>query len=399
MRRVLLLIVFAAGCGRADPPPAVAPGPRLAWAWEAPRPGAAVAAPLPTADAVYLAAVHPEGFRLSGAVYALDPAIGKVRWTFDRDGDMLPTASPPLLAGGRLLVGEGMHANFACRLYALDPTTGKEHWTADTGDHVEGGAAVAGDLLVFPAGNDGVIAVEPATGKVRWRFAEDLHIDSTPAVVGDRLYVGSGPSRKFRDAAVVCLDAKTGRPVWRTPAPLPAWAEPVVHADRVYVGLGNGRLTEGAKPPDTPAGGLACYDSPTGANLWTFPVGDAVFGRPVVGGGRVVFGSRDGHLYGVSPDGQTSWKRAMGGPVMAGVEVDRRGWVYAVSVHGRLVCLDGGSGSPLWEHDLARGGAVPHAYAAPRLLGDRLYVAAELRSPGASAGVVTLFCFELPPEG
>lgn len=392
---VLLIVVAAAGCGRPEPhlPPAV--GPRLLWAWEAPRPGAVVAAPLATADAVYLAAVHPEGFRLAGAVYAVDPATGKRRWAFDRDGEMLPTASPPLVAGGRLFVGEGMHANFACRLYALDPTTGRQQWTADTGDHVEGGAAVAGDLVVFPAGNDGIIAVEPATGKVRWRFAEDLHIDTTPAVAGDRLYVGSGPSRKFREKAILCLDARTGRPVWRTPAPLPVWGEPVVHADGVYVGLGNGRLTEGVRPPDTPAGALACYAAADGSNTWTYPVGDAVFGRPAVVGSRVVFGSRDGHLYGLTLDGRPVWKVPMGGPVMAGVAAEG-GKAYAVSVPGRLVCVDADDGREVWRHELARGGATPHAYAAPRVADGRLVVAAELRPPGSSAGVVTLSCFDLP---
>ena len=99
------------------------PDPRLRplWTFDAPQPGASVAAPLIAPDAVYLAAVHARGIKLSGAVYCLDLATGKRRWTYTRDGAMLPTASSPLLAGGRLYLGEGMHANFACRAAEMRP--------------------------------------------------------------------------------------------------------------------------------------------------------------------------------------------------------------------------------------------------------------------------------------
>src|SRR5262249_3176545 len=147
------------------PPPPPTTGPQLVWAFEAPRPGAAVAAPLVADDAVYLAAIHARGFSLTGAVYALDPATGKQKWAFDRDGDMLPTASAAVLAGGRLFLGEGMHRNFVCQFYCLAPATGKPVWTAGTSDHIEGGPAVEGGTVFFPAGNDGVYARDAATGK------------------------------------------------------------------------------------------------------------------------------------------------------------------------------------------------------------------------------------------
>src|SRR5262249_49329613 len=158
---------------------------------------------------------------------------------------------------------------------------------------------VDGDAVYFPAGNDGLFALDAATGKERWNFRADLHIDSTPAVESGRGYVGSGPGRRFKAAEGGCLDAATGRPAGRTPGNLPAWASPAVAGGHVFAGLGNGRLTKGAESPEVPAGALACLDASTGAILWTFPARDAVFGRPVVVGERVVFGSRDGHLYGL----------------------------------------------------------------------------------------------------
>jgi outer membrane protein assembly factor BamB len=354
-----------------------------------------VAAPLTTPDAVYLAAIHARGFRLSGAIYAINPQTGKPLWTFDRDGGMLPTASSPHLTDGRLLIGEGMHANFACRLYCLDPASGKPCWHFETGDHIEGGVAVEGDTVFFPAGNEGVYAVDSASGQPKWNWRDDLHIDTTPMVEGGRLYVGTGPSRRHTATRVVCLDTRTGNPVWRTPVNLPAWAPPVVAGNRLFVGLGNGRLMEGARPPESPAGAMACFDKTIGTHLWTFPVSDAVFGRPVVLDDRIVFGSRDGRLYGVTFDGRELFQIDVGGPVIAGLAADE-GLVFAASVSGRVTCIDPSDGREVWRHELAVQNVTPHVYAMPRVLAGRLYVAGEVRTAGSEVGIVTLYCFELP---
>src|SRR5580692_12267393 len=168
-------------------------GPRLVWVFEAPHPGFVVASPLISDTAVFLATGHTSGFHRRGAVYAIDPITGKSKWVFDRGGEMLPTASTPLLVGDRLFVGEGLHSNFACRLQCLDPRTGTAKWSFPTGDHIEGGAAVVDDTIIFPAGNDGLYALDSNTGKQKWNFSAGLHIDSTPWIENGRVFVGSGP--------------------------------------------------------------------------------------------------------------------------------------------------------------------------------------------------------------
>jgi outer membrane protein assembly factor BamB len=399
---LLALLAVAAAVGLAvvfwpkpPAPPLPSSGLRLAWVFEASQPGSPIAAPLITPGAVFLAVTHARGFRLSGAVYALDPATGKPRWKFDRDGEMLGTVSSPALAGGRLFLGEGLHANNLCRLHCLDATTGKPRWDFQTGDHIESGPVVADGTVFFAAGNDGVYALDADTGNRKWNFRADLHIDSCPWVEGGRVYVGSGPSRKFPTMQVVCLDASTGSPVWRTPVKLPAWGSPVVAGNRVFVGLGNGRLTQPAQPPETPAGALACFDAATGTELWTVPVGDAVFGRPAVGGDRVVFGSRDGALYGLSFDGKELFRLPMGGPVMASPTA-AGDCLYAVSVPGRVVCVHPADGAEVWRYELAQRGRKPEAYAPPRMSGRRLFAAAEMQPGGEGVGVASLFCFEMP---
>lgn len=401
MRRPLLILAAvgtAAGVllalrSRPAPVPAAPAAPRPAWVFEAPQPGSVIAAPCVTPDAVYLAVTHYRGRGRVGTVYALDPATGKTRWSHDADGGMLATASTPTVSGGRLYVGDGMHADFACRLHCLDAASGKALWSFPVGNHIEGEPVVDGDTVYFPAGNDGLYALDAARGHPSWNFRGDLHIDSRPCVAGGRVFVGSGLSRRFRDHQVVCLDARSGNPVWRTPVDLPAWGGPVVAGDRVFVGLGNGRLTESAHPPETPAGGLACLDRDSGKLVWVFRTGDAVFGRPLVVGDRVVFGSRDGNLYGVALDGTERFRVAMGGPVVASPTADV-GLVLAVSVPGRVVCVDPADSREVWRLELGRPGAEPLVFSAPVVDNGRLYVAAEMTAGGV--GIVSLFCFHLP---
>lgn len=382
---VLALALRSHPIGPVDEPPL-----RLVWTFEAPQPGFVVGAPVIADDAIFLAVGHPRGFQQRGAVYALNPATGKPKWVYDHNGEMLHSASTPLLSGGQLFVGEGLHNNFSCRLHCIDVHTGQAHWTFPTSDHIEGGAAVMDGLVIFPAGNDGLYALDAKDGRPKWNFRADLHIDSTPFVNEGRVFAGSGPSRRFDTLQVVCLEAASGQPVWRTPVKLPAWGAPVVAGGRVFVGLGNGRLTE---PAPQPAGGLACLDVKTGALLWMFPVADAVFGRPAVVGERVVFGSRDGNLYGLTFDGKEAFRIPMGGPVMAPPVVDG-GRVYAVAVPGRMTCVNAADGRELWRYELNQRGSEPRVYAGPRVAGRRLFVAGEMMA--GQAGVICLHCFELP---
>ena len=369
-------------------------GPTVVWVFEAPRAGGIVAAPWVADDAIYVSAFHPHGFRMTGAVYALDPATGKRRWTFDAGGRMLATASAPVLADGRLYVGEGMHGHFACHLYCLDPTTGKQTWAVETTDHVESTATVADGAVYFGAGNDGVYAVDAATGQERWRFSGDLHVDAQPAVSHGRVIVGSGPSRLYKTLRVVSLDAKTGGVVWRADTDLPAWGSPRAAGGRVFVGLGNGRLMEGAKPPETPRGAVLCLDEATGeralarsmrrtrsssSRRWT-----ATASTSARATGTCMCVKAD--------DGQLVYRVPMGGPVIAPPTV-ADGKVYAVTVGGKLRCLDAADGRELWGWDLkARVKFEPLVFGAVRVSGGRVYVAAEIQT--GAGGSACLYCLE-----
>ena len=306
---------------------------------------------------------------------------------------MRPTASAPVRAGDRVYVGEGMHANFVCNLYCLNATTGVPHWTFQTGDHIESTPTVVSDTVFFAAGNDGVYALNATTGDKLWQFTADLHIDASPFVVNQRVIVGSGPSRLFKNLQVVALDINTGNPLWRTAVDIPAWGSPRVARGRVYIGLGNGRMTEPAKPPETPAGALLCLDEATGRELWKIKTDDAVFQQPTVDGDRVYFGTRDGYVYVANAEtGEVIHRVAMGGPIIAPPTV-ANGRVYVVTMNGLLKCLNRADATEIWQFDIRSHTKMePLVIAAPRVHDGKLYVAAELE--GGAGRTATLYCMQ-----
>ncbi|OWK46363.1 PQQ-binding-like beta-propeller repeat protein [Fimbriiglobus ruber] len=392
---VVVIGVVAYLCGLFKPADTPVPNtqPATVWVYEVPHRGGFVAAPWVEGETIYATAVLTRGLRLAGAAYAIDPATGKSRWTFDGDHQMLATASAPVYADGRVYFGEGMHANFVCNLYCLDAATGQKVWTFETSDHVEATPTVADGVVYFGAGNDGVYALDAKTGAKKWQFTAELHVDVSPFVSGGRVYFGSGPSRRYKSFQVVCLNAETGAPVWRVPTDLPAWGGPRVANGRVYVGLGNGRLTEGAKPPEKPAGALLCLSADDGHTLWTVPAADAVFQQPTLDGDRVYFGSRDGNLYAVHADsGAVLYKVPVGGPVISPPAV-ADGVVYVAAMNGHVRGLAAADGRELWHIDLAnKTKTEPLVVAAVRASRGRVYVAAELQT--GAGGMATIYCLK-----
>jgi outer membrane protein assembly factor BamB len=369
----------------------------VAWTFEARKRGAIVSSPLVSAGRVYIPAVHSTVFDNSGAVYCLDQATGKLLWQFDDGGKMLHTYSSPCLADGRLYVGEGMHANYSCKLYCLDAATGRKHWHFMAEDHIESSPCVAGGKVFFGAGDDGLYALDAISGKECWHFQGPYHFDGSLTVTGRRLFAGSGVSRQNRTMAALCINTDNGKLLWRSHMNLPAWGSPVVSGEEVFFGLGNGRLQTAAVLPEKPAGALVCLKRADGECRWRYDVSDAVLARAAVGPGHVYFGARDGLCYCLDQgSGELIWKEDLGSPVTTSPALlnDR---LYVIASAGRLYCLDAARGTIRWAFDVASfSGATPQLFSSPAVISDpgvdgrsrRIIFGSELVVPGGNAAVV-----------
>jgi outer membrane protein assembly factor BamB len=304
-------------------------------------------------DRVYIAAVHSNPYRPSGALYCLDRATGNVRWSFNNDGKMKEVFSSPCIADGRVYIGEGFHQHRNCRVYCLDAVTGKKLWDFSTGSHTESSPSVVAGKVYIGAGDDGLYCLD-TDGKERWHL-EGLHVDAPPLVVGGRVYGGSGIGDVYRETMLFCVDAEKGTEVWpRVPVDLPIWGMPTLDGDRLLVALGNGNFLSSA---DTPAGAVLAVAAGTGQRLWRCDVPDAVLGRPAVDAAAVYFGCRDGFAYAADRgDGKVKWKTDLHSAIVASpalLEFGKERRLYLASSEGRVGRLNPADGREMATFDIA----------------------------------------------
>jgi polyvinyl alcohol dehydrogenase (cytochrome) len=177
-------------------------------------------------------------------------------WTFSSsNGDFTGT---PTVADGTLVAGTTLGT-----VYALDAVTGKLRWSRDTGQQVNGSAAIdldapGGPTVFIPVARTGsphLLALSLANGAVRWDSVLSsqprAYVYGSPTFWRGSVYIGtSGTEFDESDGArgsVVSLNEANGRLRWRTYTVPPGhdggavWSTPAIDTatGRLYVGTGN----------------------------------------------------------------------------------------------------------------------------------------------------------------
>ena len=317
-----------------------------------------------TPDRVLFGGIRRKGFESAGVLVCVDRATGKQAWAYT-DAEMKTVYSTPVVAGGRVFVGEGLHTDPDCRLLCLDATTGQKLWEKRTTSHTEGAPAVADGKVYFSAGDDGLYCLTTDGGEV-WHFRgreQGLHVDSPVVVANGRVYAGSG----YQTLAAFALDAATGQPVWRKELPLRSFGQPLVLADQVIYGLGTGNLSfdlstepePGRANEVKPAGAVVCLDAATGDEVWTHDLPRSVHTHLSADGRAVFAACRDGWVYALSrADGRQLWRFSYAQPITTGTAAaayTRFGFgvaVYSASPTGGVYAHDPLSGKLLWSRDI-----------------------------------------------
>jgi outer membrane protein assembly factor BamB len=222
---------------------------------------------------------------LDGLVAAVSVGQGKVRWTTK----IGPTESSPLIAAGRVYVGD-----WRGNVYALNEATGKIVWSAQTGGKVKAGVAYAAGRIFVGSYDGHVYAFDARTGKQVWRASAQPRLGSTatfystPAVAYGRVYLGS------TDGKVYSFGATSGKLRWSHGTGGYVYSSPAVWNRRVYSGSYDHHFY--------------CFDAATGDVRWSFDANGPISGSATVIDGAVYFATLDGRTYGLNAlTGRQEW--------------------------------------------------------------------------------------------
>ena len=202
-------------------------------------------------------------------LYAYSPE-GSVKWTFAAEGSIV--SSPKIGPDGTIYFGSGVTDSAPVAMGFPAPVTSNTFY-----------------------------ALNP-NGTEKWQFKTldgnaNSKIYSTPALAKDgTIYFGSRAS----DSRIYALD-EFGNVKWAVQKPgQEIYSSPALSPDEstVYVGVGSE---------------LIAFDTNTGAERWTLNTGNFIGSSPAVtSDGNIYFGSNDGSVYGVDPDGNQIWSKALG---------------------------------------------------------------------------------------
>ncbi|MBA3347454.1 MAG: PQQ-binding-like beta-propeller repeat protein [Actinobacteria bacterium] len=252
--------------------------------------------------------------QLEGEVIAFAAGFGKVRWRTK----LGPTESSPLVANGRVYVGD-----WRGRVYALDEGTGRVRWTFQADGRVKGAVTLSGNRLYAATYEGYLYAIDVRTGKQIWRTRSQDRLGgrgqfySTPAAAYGRVYIGS------TDGKLYSYGATTGRLIWSQGTGGFVYSSPAVWRQKVYVGSYSGRFT--------------AFDAATGDTIWEFDADAEISGSPTVLNGVVYFATLEEQTYALDArNGKLLWQFADGKYTPVVADADRLYLVGLARVYGMV---------------------------------------------------------------
>jgi outer membrane protein assembly factor BamB len=223
---------------------------------------------------------------LNGEVVAFYVGSGGIRWV-KRIG---PTESSPLIAEGRVFVGD-----WNGKVYAFNANTGRLKWTYRTGGKVKGGLAYAAGRVYLGSYDHHVYALRARDGKLVWRasaqarFGSSATFYSTPAVAYGRVYIGG------TDGKVYSYGASSGKLRWSHSTGGYVYASPAIWNRLVLAG--------------SYSGDFYAFDAATGDVRWRFHANGPISGSATVVAGIVYFATLKGRTYALNAKtGKLVWQ-------------------------------------------------------------------------------------------
>ncbi|TFH31786.1 MAG: hypothetical protein E4H00_02800 [Myxococcales bacterium] len=197
-------------------------------------------------------------------------------------------------------------------------TTPSPAWTYQTGARVFASPIVGQDGTVYVGSLDGQFVALNPDGTLKWRYSAGQKIYPSALVAGASVIFGT------HQQELVSLSLE-GQPRWKLPLQDVVDASATLGPDgRVYV------VANGAYAVDL-----------LGRLHWHKPTADHVRTAPVIHPARlVIFGTTEGSLIALRPDGSLAWEVALGGALEGAASVGDDGQIYAGTGRGEIVQVD-----------------------------------------------------------
>lgn len=320
----------------------------------------------------------------SCTLFAVDAQTGRRRWSRWLGDPLMsqPAANAELVFSGHIIDGEspgglepgttgfGVGDGRRYAFTALALANGRPRWTRRiSADVMNAPVLDAAEGTVLFTTMDGVVwKLDQRTGRVRWR--QRLGATSAPWLEGERVHVTvrvrEDGQRKERATVLAKSDGETLAQYDAVDARFATRPDTSVQSGWGYEGS-RATIVDG-RSYQTIGNEVQSRDATTGELLWrrryaeASPRADRPASPPAIAGSQLVFGTREGVLYGLDIDtGMTTWAYEVGEPIVTQPTV-AHGWVYAATARGGVVALEVSDaqfdGWHQWGGNAAHNGAV-----------------------------------------
>lgn len=265
---------------------------------------------------------------LDGKLYALDLAVGQVRWSYETPNKDAFMASPAV-RDGRLFIGDT-----AGRFYCFEAKGGKPLWGFSAEAEIDSAANFHGANVLFGSQDATLYCLNAADGTLVWKYAIQDQIRCAPTIVEDRCFVAGC------DGNLHIIDLTSGKSVADVPIDSPTMSTPAIRGNFAYFG--------------TEAGTFFCVDWREAKVVWKFESakgGRGIRSSAAVTDDLVVFGSRSRRVHALRlAGGEEAWslvtkQNVDSSPVIVG---DR---AFVGASDRRLYAINMKTGKKTWEFE------------------------------------------------
>lgn len=253
-----------------------------------------------------------------GMFYCLDADLWP-RWWVDLGSDIEGT--PCISPDGMLYV-----PTMGGRLFSIDTTSSssesvKINWTYNGPSPIETSPCLMPDGAIVTTFSDGTLVVLERSGAVRWEFSSQSGFEASAAIAHDGTVIVADAD------GVVWALSREGVLKWTYETFSGVRASPTAYYDAVYVA--------------TYDGVVYALSLLNGEPLWTFETGCLNVGSSVAvdGQGNLYFGTQEGILFALWPNGAEKWRFSTAGAIFSSPAVDGDGKIYFGSADFCLYCL------------------------------------------------------------